>query len=654
MNPRVWVAGLVIVSGFCPWPLLASPDDTTSDAYETMVRGDGRGDTGPNYVDLDREAIVASGAPDAAALLEREAAIHATSGIRGERIFMLRGFDQRQTLVLVDGALVNIPYEGQTDLSYIPIEMIDHITIVKGPSSVLLGPNGLGGVVNLITRPPGDGPLASARLEVGDLGRWDWSGLHAGRAGPVGWTLYGGAMNRDAWRLSHDFVPTRHEDGGQRENSDAQGWHAGAGVRVDLSDGHDITVSGFVLDRSRGVPHSTEALLPRYWRFSTWRAIGASIGHDGRYGARVETDELAYVRVFDNLVDGYDDATYGSQESLRAVHSWYHDQVAGLRSRGSIRFPEVLDHLTLRWWLGAQFERHVEEDSAWPSFQRLVLTGAPEIELALSPAWKITVANQCDIEIPFDFAGARPSPRAVVGPLFSMAWRPLDALAVSASAARRSRFATLKERFSTGVETRLTNPDLAPESAWHFGLEGRWQVLPQWQIEGAIYDAEVEDLIERVPVGGGVEQMRNIASARHLGTEWSTQVRPCTSLTIDAAYAYLNARRTDNNIPLASRPAHKIAVAVEATPLEWLSLSAAFRWIGQQRYQDPDTRLWGHMGTYGELDARIDIRPAPGASIWLRATNLLDANHPSEYGFPDPGRAIVAGIRLAVDPPRSE
>jgi outer membrane cobalamin receptor len=66
----------------------------------------------------------------------------------------LFGSTSQQVLVLLDGLPINSPSVGTPDLGLIPINKLNRIEIVKGPTSSLYGANALGGVINLITEQP--------------------------------------------------------------------------------------------------------------------------------------------------------------------------------------------------------------------------------------------------------------------------------------------------------------------------------------------------------------------------------------------------------------------------------------------------------------------------------------------------------------------
>src|SRR4030065_2135718 len=69
-----------------------------------------------------------------------------------------RGIDAKRIALLLDGVPEVEPYHSTFDLKTITAAGLDSIQITKGPSSVLYGPNTLGGIVNVITRRPGPGP----------------------------------------------------------------------------------------------------------------------------------------------------------------------------------------------------------------------------------------------------------------------------------------------------------------------------------------------------------------------------------------------------------------------------------------------------------------------------------------------------------------
>ncbi|MFT3711611.1 MAG: TonB-dependent receptor plug domain-containing protein [Archangium sp.] len=569
--------------------------------------------------------------------LDYDPSIHATAGARGERIITLRGFAQRQVAVLIDGAPFEIPYDGQIDLDMVPAAMIERIDIAPGPTSVLAGPNGLGGVVDLRTRRAGKGPRLFTQLEGGGLGRFELNARSAVNEGPVSVTFFAGYLQRAATPLSATFTPTFKEDGDARLNSDRRTGYLGLATAYRRGR-HTVELTGWFLTGERGMPPSTLDDRPRFWRFGFWDSATVQLGH--RYegdGFLLET--MAWWRTADNRVDAYDDDSFTTQRTPRAFISTYDDDSFGARTRGSGAFFE-----SLRWrfWVGAQMEQHHSTANNAPpeALGRVILTAAPELEWQPFTLFKIRGGVQLDAELPLGLAGVQTG--AGVGPALSFIFDPHSTLSFTLTGARRTRFPTLRERFSEAMGFRVANPSLRPEAAWHLGLSGTWRPTDWFQFDASGWDAEVTDLIETVRVEGGLEQLQNKSQARLAGVELTAAFKFNSLVRARAGWVgqYVGA--------LEYRPAHQAVVDVAFTPTSWLEFWAGVRVMSERRYTNPDNRKLEALPTAVVLDARIEAGPRLVRG-WLRATNLLDANYSTEYGFPMPGRQVLLGVSVSVD-----
>jgi iron complex outermembrane receptor protein len=74
---------------------------------------------------------------------------------RDEAGIMVRGFSTRgQVPLYVDGIPISVPYDGYVDFNRFLTSDIAELQVAKGYSSPLLGPNALGGAINLVTQQP--------------------------------------------------------------------------------------------------------------------------------------------------------------------------------------------------------------------------------------------------------------------------------------------------------------------------------------------------------------------------------------------------------------------------------------------------------------------------------------------------------------------
>ncbi len=75
------------------------------------------------------------------------------SGSRNEEQVKVRGFDSRQVPVYFDGVPIYVPYDGNLDLARID-QQSGGSRSSKGYSSLLQGPNQMGGAINITTQKP--------------------------------------------------------------------------------------------------------------------------------------------------------------------------------------------------------------------------------------------------------------------------------------------------------------------------------------------------------------------------------------------------------------------------------------------------------------------------------------------------------------------
>lgn len=102
--------------------------------------------------------------------------------------------------VFLDGVRQNEPDAAEVNFDLLPMEHVQRVELLSGSGS-LLGPNSLGGAVNLITR-RGNGPLdAEVEVSGGSYGSYSAEASVGGLTGGE-WDYYvaGGYENEDGWR----------------------------------------------------------------------------------------------------------------------------------------------------------------------------------------------------------------------------------------------------------------------------------------------------------------------------------------------------------------------------------------------------------------------------------------------------------------------
>ncbi|MFO0677565.1 MAG: TonB-dependent receptor [Polyangiaceae bacterium] len=136
-------------------------------------------------------------------LLRRVAGVDVMQTTAGQSDVSIRGFNTRlsnKVLVLVDGRSVFLDWIGATFWELLPVGVtdIERIEVARGPGSALYGADAFSGVVNIITKPPGEG---GTRILVGagDSAQV-WGGARAaGRQGDFAYSLSAGYARTPRW-----------------------------------------------------------------------------------------------------------------------------------------------------------------------------------------------------------------------------------------------------------------------------------------------------------------------------------------------------------------------------------------------------------------------------------------------------------------------
>ena len=104
-------------------------------------------------------------------------------------------------LLLVDGRDVTWELLGAPiwTVQHFSMDEIERIEVIRGPGSSLYGANAYVGVVNVITRSPGEGPNTSVSLRGGEHGVAEVACRGNAKLGPVGLSADVGVVREDLW-----------------------------------------------------------------------------------------------------------------------------------------------------------------------------------------------------------------------------------------------------------------------------------------------------------------------------------------------------------------------------------------------------------------------------------------------------------------------
>ncbi|MDB5215813.1 MAG: TonB-dependent receptor, partial [Myxococcaceae bacterium] len=180
----------------------ARTEDVFAESIVTASKGTQSPVDAPNSTSIITEQdIRLSGITKIPELLRRLAGVDVMEVTGSQTEVSIRGFNQRlsnKTLVLVDGRSVYVDLLGATiwQALSIGVEDIQRIEVVRGPGSALYGADAFNGVINIITKKPGEGKNGI-------------SGGYGTQAQTHGSLWASGRENEFAWRLAagYDYLP---------------------------------------------------------------------------------------------------------------------------------------------------------------------------------------------------------------------------------------------------------------------------------------------------------------------------------------------------------------------------------------------------------------------------------------------------------------
>jgi len=569
---------------------------------------------------ISREDIEASGERSVSALLRRVPGLTVVnSGGPGARTDVsIRGADEDQTLVLIDGVPVNDPATtgGRFDFAGLQASGVERIEVLRGPQSALYGSDAIGGVVNVITRRGSGAPGGYAGIEYGSFQTdAEQAGFGAGGA---------------RWDVAIDGARTASNgfsrvDGGAEDD----------GARV-------TSVSG-----RAGVSPLAPLRLEAVARVQDVHAeLDPTTTTDG-FADKDERRRSARLRAALTLAGGawtQQLDVYGARTERRfrdpGLRSDFEGERVGAEYRHDVRLGEPL---TLS--LGGELRRdaaHARE-SAGGARARTRFDETQDTRSAYALA-QSNLRDRLYVSL-----GARVDDFEDFGT--EATWRltaavPVDATGtlLRASYGTGAKAPTLQQRFDRtflfGFLPVQGNPALGVERSRGFDMGVEQGLLAdRVTVSATLFRNTFDDLIE-FDLGAGTFVQVDRAKSR--GVEIGVDVEASDALGLRATWTWLDTEDASDGTELARRPAHRGTLTADLRASDRLSLQASVELVGR-RFNRPGERE--RLAGY----ARVDLagRYALGERLELRArvANLLDRDYEEAANLATAGRSLYVGLR---------
>lgn len=586
-------------------------------------------------------------------------------GARNEQMVYVRGFDLRQVPVFVDGIPVYVPYDGYVDLGRFNTFDLARVDVSKGFSSLMYGPNTLGGAINLVSRRAAEGFTGEAG---GGSSFTDDGGSSGYRSyvnlgyGAQRWYVQASAsiLDNDSFPLSDDFVPNAGEDGGDRDNSANRDTKFTLKIAYTPNASDEYALSYINQQGEKGNPPyagSVSSINRRYWDWPYWDKESLYFISSTNFGINTVKTRL-YLDQYGNSLYSYDDNTYTTQKRPYAFGSIYDDETWGASIELATQFSDTnLLKTSVQW----KDDTHREQDVGlpWSENRDETWSLAMENTRQLSPALTLIAgigyngresikANRYNTttksydEFPL---GDNSGVIAQTG-LF---WNMNDDSVVHASIAKKNRFATVKDRYSFRMGTAIPNPDLKTESAIHYEIGYGTTLGKSWRWQSNVFYSDITDLMQSVRIAptactsAPCSQLQNVGKATSRGAELSID-GSLGLVDLGMSYTYVDRdNRSSNTVRLTDTPLHSLFVHGTMNLRANWQLTASVE-SASERINSTDGRQ--RSAGFGVINLNTVYTFNNGISIEGGVNNATDRLYQYSEGFPEVGRTLFVQFNL--------
>ena len=586
--------------------------------------------------------------------------------------------------VFLDGVRVNEPTAEEINFDLLPMEDLERVEIIPGPS-VVFGRNTLAGAINLLTERGKEGFSAAAETAAGSAGYQKYRLRLSGRTGPVDFYASGTETLEDGWRnetqsrLSRIFSKLGYRAGG----TDLTLSYQHASTRIEQAG--SLPVSLLALDRAANYTPGdffsplldvvtlnarrplSDTLTLSANAFGRWLSVeqfnvnfltddSRLFSRTATQGATLELERTGPVLGRPNLmtagiegshgvvnVDVFDERNARSTPCAGGADCAQRQLDTSVHDRQDTLAAYVQDNLEL----GHQLFR--EED---------------QLFLTLAARWDL-VRHRIDDRSPPADGRASASGDDVfhrIDPLAGLSYNFSPDHSVYGSYSEGFRAPALLELTCAGPAAicpglqagAAPDPPLKPVRVRSFEIGLRSHPFAGTNAQLSVYRTEVyDDIFSVSPAGTTGIFFQNVGRTRRQGLEASVRTRLSSLFEVTASYSFARATFEEDvvlNTPRATSdctsfacnervhggsdfplaPRHRARAGVEVRPLSWLVVSVTGSYVGAQRLRGDEENVAPLLPSYFSFEGGVK---ATAGRLWgsLNVFNLLGSRY-STFG----------------------
>ncbi|MBK0093811.1 TonB-dependent vitamin B12 receptor BtuB [Erwinia sp. S59] len=533
-------------------------------------------------------------------------------GLGQSSSMFIRGTNSSHVLVLIDGIRLNqAGISGSSDLSQIPLSLVQRIEYIRGARSAVYGSDAIGGVVNIITGRDKAGTTLTAG--VGSNGYQSYDGSTQQMLGDATKLTMAGNYT---YTRGYDVVANLPDVYGDPAQKDRDGFMSKS-IYGSLEHQFSDELSGFV--RGYGFDNRT-AYDGTYSYDSSFNLLGLA-----------DTRQL-YSQTWDT--------------GLRFNHDIYSTQLIASYSRSK---DYNYDPRVGRYGPATTLDDSKQYNLQWGNTLQLgqgTVSGGVDWQKQTTEPGTAYVTNSTELRDTGIYATTQQKfgdvtvEGAVRGDDNSQfgwhttwqtgtSWELVDGYSVFASYATAYKSPQLGQLYGS-----YGNSDLKPEQSkqWEGGFEGLTGPV-NWRVSG--YRNDIDNLIDSDP---STYIYYNIDKARIKGVE-ATASFDTGPLSHQISYDYVDARDAATNQQLVRRAKQQVKYQLDWTlyDFDW---SVTYHYLGDRYdtdYNHSYTAQRIKLGGVSLWDLAVSYPVTSQLTVRGRIANLFDKDYETVYGYPTPG-----------------
>ncbi len=580
--------------------------------------------------------------------------IHFNIGSRGEASFNLRGFTSREIPILINGIPIYMPYSGSMDLFKINTEMIEEIKINTGASSVLYGPNSMGGAINIVTKVPKKGLHINLWNEIGLKNNY-YGGTTLSYTknnfylifSPQYWYSDGYTMPKSG----QDIIENSSliEDKNIRENSQKKGYSTLVKLGYQNKKS-SYELSYLHLNENRGMPIELNNSKARYWKFPDWKKNNLTFISDNKLNNNLNMKNRIFYDSYYNKLDGYKDIKFTKLK----FNSIYDDYSYGFISNPKFDFLEI-NSLEFSIFYKHDIHREGEDKLSLNEYDNYAMDTfsiASEYRLELE-----TISLVAGISYDLNTTNTKDNKLKTlssINPQIKSIYWINDNYSLELSIAQKTRFPTLKELFSGYIDRNIPNALLKEESTIHYQAFFNAN-FEKFNAKAEFYYTDIKDMIENITISDKnapqrVQQLQNIGKSNFIGTEISINTDKLYNyFSLSSSYNYQHSYSEtlkDNKVPLQPKNIFKTAVTIYLPFKAYIYTDISF--IGEQ-YELDYRDNWLKIPSYSIINLKYEQNVYKDSNnkviLYLKINNVLNSEIYTQNNFPLAGREFYFGLK---------